>query len=97
MKCQSTYTFKFNGGGKETKTAGDDFCTGKYKVYANVLNRDKMYSIEIKPKNEFVGDYMTIYKTSSFINEEGSKYVFNEGTTFTTEQGITQVKLVKVS
>lgn len=97
LKCQSTYTFKFNGGGKETKTAGEDFCTGKYKVYASVLNKDKMYSIEIKPKNEFVGDYLTIYKTSSFINEEGSKYVFNEGTTFTTEQGITQVKLVKVS
>ena len=97
LKCQSTYTFKFNGGSKETKTAGEDFCTGKYKLYASVLNRDKMYSVEIKPKNEFVGDYVTIYKTSSFLSEEGSTYVFNEGTTFTTEQGITQVKLVKVS
>lgn len=95
LKCLNTYIFKFNGGSSETKTAGENFCTGTYKIYGSVLNKSEFYSISIRPKNG-TPDYMTIYKKDSFFNEEGTKYVFNEGTTFTTEPGVTQVKLVKV-
>lgn len=95
LKCLNTYTFKFNGGSSETKTAGENFCAGTYKIYGSVLNKSEFYYISVRPKNGAL-DYMTIYKKDSFFNEEGTKYVFNEGTTFTTEPGITQVKLVKV-
>lgn len=97
LNCQNTYVFKFDGGKSETKIAGETFCPGTYKVYASVLNKKEFYSIQIKGKNEFSGQHMTIYKESSFLSDEGSKYVFNEGTSFVTEPGITQVKLVKVS
>ena len=95
LKCLSNYTFKFNGGSSETKTAGENFCTGTYKIYASVLNKSEFYYISIRPVNGS-SESVTIHKKEAFFNEEGTKYVFNEGTTLTTEPGITQVKLVKV-
>jgi len=95
LKCLSNYTFKFSGGSSETKTAGENFCTGTYKIYASVLNKSEFYYISIRPVNGS-SESVTIHKKEAFFNEEGTKYVFNEGTTLTTEPGITQVKLVKV-
>ena len=98
LECSNTITFNFNGGGTEKIVAGENFCTGTYKIYASVLNKKEMYTLTILPKNDFKSiDYITIAKDSSFLNEEGTTIVFNEGTAISAPAGITQVKLVKVS
>ena len=97
LKCLSTYIFNFDGGQTETLTAGQNFCTGKYKIYGSVLNKNNFYTITIRPKDGTGTDFMTIHKKESFFNEEGTKYVLNDGTTLKIDPGITQVKLVKVS
>ena len=38
---------------------------------------------------------MTIYKDSSFLNDEGNKYVLGEGDQIITDIGITSIKLIK--
>lgn len=95
IQCRDTYTFNFDGSKKETIVSDEVFCPGTYRIYASVMNRDEIYSLEIKPKDEFVGEHLTVYKESSFINDEGRQYVLTSGYTITTEVGITQVKLVK--
>lgn len=96
LQCKDIYTFSFDRSKAETITADENFCTGTYQIYADVLNTDTMYSIKIKPKDALTGDFLTVYKKSSFFNEEGNKYMFGQGSTITTEMGITKIKLVKV-
>lgn len=95
LQCRDTYTFKFDGSKEEVITSDENFCPGTYSIYASVMNKDKFYYLEIKQKDKFSGDRLTIYKNSSFLNEEGSKYNLTKGYTITTEVGITQVKLIK--
>lgn len=95
LQCKNTYIFKFDGSKEETITSNEVFCPGTYKIYASVMNKNDFYHLDIKPKGEFIGDTMTIYKNSSFLNEEGKKYNLTEGYTITTEIGIKEVKLVK--
>lgn len=96
LKCLSTYTFNFSGGQTETLTAGENFCTGKYKIYGSVLNKSEFYTVTVRPKDGAGTDFMTIHKKESFFNEEGTTYVLNDGTTLKMDPGITQIKLVKV-
>lgn len=95
LQCKDTYIFNFDGSREETITADEVFCPGNYKIYASVMNYDEFYHLEIKPKDQFVGDSLTIYKKSSYLNEEGKKYALAAGHTITTDIGITQIKLVK--
>lgn len=95
LECKDTYTFKFDGSKKETIVSDEVFCPGTYKIYASVMNKDQFYYLRITPKDGFSSESLTIYKNSSFLNEEGSKYVLTAGYSITTEIGITQVKLVK--
>ena len=95
LVCQNTVIFNLSGGKEETFVAGENFCAGKYKVYANVLSKDKVYSLEMKTKdNDY--DYITIAKYSNFLSEEGDQFYFAEGTKITSDLGVTQIKLVKV-
>ena len=96
LKCVNTYTFKFNGGNSETITAGENFCTGTYKVYASVRNASNAYHISVTPKGSYLGDSILIWKSASSLSDEGNKYTLNDGTKLETEMGITQIKLVKV-
>lgn len=95
LPCQNKYTFYFDGSKEETITSNETFCPGTYKIYASVLNKDKFYHLDIKPKNEFFGDTLTIFKNSSHLNEEGSTYVLTDGYQIITEIGITSITLVK--
>ena len=95
LQCKDTYIFNFDGSREETITADEVFCPGNYKIYASVMNYDEFYHLEIKPKDQFVGDSLTVYKNSSYLNEEGKKYALAAGHTITTDIGITQIKLVK--
>lgn len=95
LQCKDTYIFNFDGSREETITADEVFCPGNYKIYASVMNYDEFYHLEIKPKDQFVGDSLTVYKKSSYLNEEGKKYALAAGHTITTDIGITQIKLVK--
>ena len=95
LQCKNSYTFTFDGSKEEIITAGENFCTGTYKIYASVMNKNNFYHLKIRPKDAFSGETLTIYKNSSFLNDEGSKYVLTDGYTITTEIGITSVKLVK--
>ena len=96
LQCKNTYIFNFDGSKEETITSNEMFCPGTYKIYASVMNKNNFYHLKIKPKDAFVGETLTIYKNSSFLNEEGSKYTLTEGYNITTEIGITQVKLIKI-
>ena len=77
--------------------SGIDFCPGKYKVYANVLNLKDTYSIS-KSSNEF-GDteFITIWKDSSSFNDEGKKYAFSMDSYLEVPSGVTQIKLIKTN
>lgn len=95
LQCKDTYTFSFDGSKEETITSDEVFCPGTYRIYASVMNSNEFYHLKITPKGEFSGDTLTIYKNSSFLNEEGSKYALTSGYTITTDIGITKVRLVK--
>ena len=96
LVCQNTVIFNLTGGAEETFVAGENFCAGKYKIYANVLTKDKIYYIDIRTKdNSF--DSVTIAKHSNFLSEEGNAFYLAEGTKITSDLGITQIKLVKVN
>lgn len=96
LKCLSTYKFNFNGGSSEKITAGENFCTGTYKVYASVSNASTAYRIRVVPKGSYSGESILIWKSASSLSDEGNKYTLNEGTKLEIDMGITQVKLVKV-
>lgn len=95
LECQNTVVFNLTGGKEETFVAGENFCAGKYKVYANVLSKDKVYYISVRTKDGGY-DSITIAKYSNFVSEEGDQFYFAEGTKIKTDLGITQLKLVKV-
>ena len=95
LECQNTAIFNLNGGREETFVAGENFCAGKYKVYANVLSKDKVYSLKLETKDRDF-DYITIAKYSNFVSEEGDQFYFAEGTKITSALGVTQIKLVEV-
>lgn len=94
MICKNEYIFNFTGGKDETIYVGEDMCPGTYKVYApSVLNYDDSYNIR---KN---GDYInsiSIWKRSSYINDEGKKFILEDGDRVNIDNGILSVKLVKV-
>ena len=93
--CKDTYNFSVNGSKEVTITAGESFCTGTYKIYATVTNKNNFYTIKVKPKDSHTWESLTIYKNSSFLNDEGNKYVLSEGDSIITDIGITSIKLVK--
>lgn len=95
--CKDKYTFKVNGNKEVTITAGEAFCTGTYKIYVEVTNKNEFYHIKIKPKGDILGKTMTIYKNSTTLNDEGNKYVLGEGDQVVTDIGITQITLEKAN
>lgn len=95
LECKNSYTFKVDGGKEVTLTVGEVFCAGTYKIYAEVTNKKEFYTIKIKPKDSHSLETMTIYKDSSFLNDEGNKYILADGHTITTSIGITSIKFVK--
>jgi len=95
LVCKDSYTFKVDGSKEVKLTAGEIFCTGTYKIYAEVTNKKEFYSIKIKPKDSNTFETMTIYKNSSHLNDEGNKYVLTDGHQVITSIGITSVKLIK--
>ena len=95
LVCKDSYTFKVDGSKEVKLTAGEVFCTGTYKIYAEVTNKKEFYSIKIKPKDSHTWETMTIYKDSSFLNDEGNKYVLADGHQVITDIGVTSIKLVK--
>lgn len=97
MKCKSTYTFKFSGARDEVLYGGEDFCPGRYRIYANTLNYNEAYYINVTPPDSYSSEYITIWKSFDYGNEEGKKVATTYGTKIEIDPGITQVKLVKVS
>lgn len=96
LSCTNTVVFNFSGGNKEIITAGENFCTGTYKVYAEVLNKNDIYTLRYKSSNGAY-DSVAICKYQDFFDESGKKLVFTEKSTLEIPAGIKQIKLVKVS
>jgi len=96
LQCENKVVFDFNGGSAETITAGQNFCTGTYKIYAQVLNKNAIYYLRYKPDNGSTS-LVSICKYESLFNDEGMKLVLNENSKIEIPTGITQIKLVKVS
>ena len=95
--CKSSYTFKFEGG-KETKvTAGLDFCPGKYKVYAGVLNKTNSYTIRKYSKLHGDIEFISIWKDVPALTDEGKKYAFGMDSYLDIPSGVSSVKLVKTN
>lgn len=92
--CKSTYTFKFDGGDEAKVIAGVDFCPGKYKVYASVLNKTNSYTIRKYSKNHDV-EFISIWKDIPALTDEGKKYAFAMDSYLDIPSGVTSVKLVK--
>lgn len=95
--CKSSYTFSLDGGNETKLTAGNDFCPGKYKVYASVLNKKDTYTIRKYSKQFGDVEFITIWKDTSAFNDEGKKYAFVLDSYLEVPSGVTQVKLVKVN
>lgn len=91
--CKDSYTFTFDGSKEEILTPGVDFCTGTYKVYANVLNTQQVYYLYHYPSTG-MPDIITINKKSPF-NDEGSKYSLGKGAKFKISAGVTSITLTK--
>ena len=66
--CKDTYNFSVNGSKEVTITAGESFCTGTYKIYATVTNKNNFYTIKVKPKDSHTWESLTIYKNSYLLN-----------------------------
>lgn len=94
-KCKSTYTFKYDGSDTDKLVAGDDFCPGKYKIYAGVLNKKNSYYIYLKDANNKSMDTVLIWKDAYSLSDEGNKYSFALDSTINVPAGVTSVKLVK--
>lgn len=92
--CKDTYTFNFDGSSTSKLIAGNDFCPGKYKVYAGVLNKKNPYYLTFREKNGLMMESFLIWKDTS-LGDEGNKYSFSIDGTIEVPSGITSVKLVK--
>lgn len=96
LQCNNTVIFNFTGGNRETIVAGENFCAGTYKIYAEVLNKDQTYYLHYHSTNGGSGS-VRINKTTSFFDESGKKITFSEKGELDIPAGIKQVKLVKSS
>lgn len=96
LNCTKTVVFNFSGGNVETIVAGQNFCTGTYKVYAEVVNRNDIYRLRYTSSNGGY-DSVGICKYEKFFDESGKKLVFTENSKLEIPAGIKQVRLVKVS
>lgn len=94
--CKSTYTFKFDGSSEVKLTAGVDFCPGKYKVYAGVLNKTNSYTIRKYSKNHDV-EFISIWKDVPALTDEGKKYAFGMDSYLDIPSGVSSIKLVKTN
>lgn len=94
-KCKSTYTFKFNGSDEEKITTGKDFCPGKYRVYASLLNNNNSASLRINNKDGRYLDSILIWKIAPSLSDEGGRYSFSFDSSISIPSGVTSVKLVK--
>lgn len=93
--CKSSYTFNFDGS-KETKIiSGTDFCPGKYKLYATVLNKTDVYTLTKRSSGFGDIEFIKIWKDTPAFNDEGKKYVFALDSQLEVPSGVTKVKLVK--
>ena len=92
--CKDTYTFKYDGSSTSKLVAGNDFCPGKYKIYAGVLNKSNAYHLELREKNGNHMDSVLIWKSTS-LGDEGNKYSFALDSSISVPTGVTSVKLVK--
>lgn len=92
--CKDTYTFKFDGSSTSKLVAGNDFCPGKYKIYAEVLNKKNSYHLDLREKNGNYMDSVLIWKSTS-LGDEGNKYSFALDSSIGVPSGVTSVKLVK--
>lgn len=92
--CKDTYIFKYDGSSTSKLVAGNDFCPGKYKIYAGVLNKSNAYHLELREKNGNHMDSVLIWKSTS-LGDEGNKYSFALDSSISVPTGVTSVKLVK--
>lgn len=93
--CKDTYTFKYDGSSTNKLVAGNDFCPGKYKLYAGVLNKSSAYHLGLKEKNGSSMGSFLVWKSTS-LGDEGKKYSFALDSYIEVPTGVTSVKLVKV-
>lgn len=94
-KCKNSYTFKFNGSDEEKITTGKDFCPGKYRVYASLLNNNNSASLRINNKEGRYLDSILIWKIAPSLSDEGGRYSFSFDSSISIPSGVTSVKLVK--
>lgn len=93
--CKGTYTFKYDGVGRKKLHVGTDFCPGIYKIYANVLNDDNYYYIDLDNEKGVYEDLIIINKKYPSVNEEGKKFSFPMNYSLEIPSGVTQIKLIK--
>ena len=95
--CKDSYTFTFDGSKEEKIYSGKDFCSGTYKIYANVLNHNQIYYIHHYQSDAFAAksSLLTIAKFSSFLNDEGDKWSMAKGSYIQTKPGITSITIKK--
>ena len=95
MKCKSSYTFEFSGSRQEKIVAEEDFCPGTYKFSTSVLNRSDHYNVVYRPATGYNSKYYSIWKDTPYLNDEGSKIAFEEGSYLEIDPGITKITLKK--
>ena len=93
--CKGTYVFKYDGLEKKKLIVGTDFCPGIYKVYANVLNNESYYYLDVDNDKGSYEYMIRINKKYSHINEEGNKFSFPMNYSLEVPSGVTQIKLIK--
>lgn len=95
MKCKSSYTFEFSGSKQEKIVAEEDFCPGTYTFSTSVLNRSDHYNVVYHPATGYSSKYYSVWKDTPYLNDEGSKIAFEDGSYLEIDPGITKITLKK--
>lgn len=99
VQCKNTYVYDLDPGKENVISANYDYCPGTYKLYApKVLNYNDFYHFYYYTSNSIMSmNSMTVWKESSYLNDEGKKIALGDSSRIEIPSGVRQVKLVKTS